>query len=530
MPELLTDRPSAVAIATPAATSYLLTAELEPASSQIRTANPQLRQLAHLDAKLAAGESCRLIDLLSDFDATAWTLLYHRHLLPHILQQFYGVTVASDRLQAEPTLATLLPYNGDSEPRYILFWLRLMAVELERRDPDHDELAGIDVAALLRENPPSQRLWEERIAWENYAVNGRLLWEGCDITSREIVQRLLHALIDPDGSFTGQRFAAVAAPLCQLFRADNVAIFEPQPRQWQVFSADGSVETWTWPVEIEFAASLAGQAAAADRVWSVGDLQQEEVIAAEHDWLAQGWRSLLLIPIHRTGTAELLGVVALASQQPQHFDQVDAEHATALIPGWRAALQQAHQKPFSRVHASVAWRFQQEAERRSLGLAPAPIAFDQVYPLYGISDICASSAQRNQAIQTDLVDQFQLALAAVDVALSDRANAFLQQLRLDLLAYIDRLQQSITAEDEVTAVQYLQQHFECYFDYFRRCGGDATAAADTYWQAVDNEHRCFYAARDRYDHMVQAVIQQLRETVGALAADDASHPAALLRS
>ncbi len=509
MPDSATDRP--VATSNGRRPSHWLSAELEPETGAILAANAPLKQLVDLEARQAAGETVRLPDLFRDLEAATWTRLYHRQLLPHILQQFYGLSVETDRLQREPTAASLASRAGD-EPRYLLFWLQLVNVQLERRARDRDELAGVDVAALLRDNPPSQQLWEERIAWDNYRVRGRLLWEGCDITSRETVQRLTRALIDPGRSLPQHRFAAVAVPLCHLFRADSLAIIEPRSQRWQIFTTAGDAELQAWPESADFARSQLGQAIAAERVWNVADLHQVELTDCDRLLLERGWRSLLLVPIQRPDAPELLGLVVAASQQPQHFDQVDAEQAAALIPGWRAALSQSNQQVFSHIHPSVEWRFQQEAERRSLGLPAQPIAFEDVYPMYAISDIRGSSEERNRAIQRDLIAQFRLALAAVEAALADHAIAFLEQLRLDLLAYIDRLKAGIAVEDEVTAVDYLREHFEVYGDYFQQGGAAVVAAMDAYQQAIANEQRCCYAARAAYDRTLQAVASQLRAT------------------
>jgi len=487
---------------------HLLRAELDPETGAIRSANAPLRQLARLDERLATGEPLRLVELFRDFDTAAWERRVRRSLLPLLLQQFYGVMVADERLQAEPTVACLAADNG-GEPHYLLFWLRLELASLERRDRQRDELAGVDVAALLRENPPSQQIWDERIDWDNYAIAGRLLWEGCDITSRETVQRLVQMLADPDGSLARQHLAAVAAPLCRLFRASHLALWEARSRQWQLLSAEAVATPPDWPAATEWTSPLLEPAA--EPIGTLGDLQQEAA-GLGCDWQSRGWRSLLLTSVRRTGTDDLLGVVLLASEQPHQFDQVDAERATALLPGWRAAFGRSRRQDLSRVHPSVAWRFQEEAERRSLGLSPQPIVFEQVYPMYGISDIRGSSDERNRAIQADLLAQFELALATVTVARDEQPNALLDQLRLDLLDYTGCLQQGLQAEDEVTAVRYLRQHFEIYFDYFQRCGGAVAAAANTYWQAVDNQQHCVYAARDRYDRTILAIANQLRAT------------------
>ena len=84
---------------------------------------------------------------------------------------------------------------------------------------------------------------------------------------------------------------------------------------------------------------------------------------------------------------------------------------------------------FTNIHPSVRWRFEQEAERRSWGLPPSPILFENVYPLYGISDIRGSSEERNRAIQQDLLQQFHLALAVVEAVCTEMNHALVLQLK-----------------------------------------------------------------------------------------------------
>ncbi|MBW4489541.1 MAG: hypothetical protein KME12_17300 [Trichocoleus desertorum ATA4-8-CV12] len=107
------------------------------------------------------------------------------------------------------------------------------------------------------------------------------------------------------------------------------------------------------------------------------------------------------------------------------------------------------------IHPAVEWRFLQEAERQSWGLPPEPVVFANVYPLYGISDIRGSSDERNRAIQADLLEQFRLGLAVVDAVCQYQETALGEQLRLDLLEHIDRLQAEITVDAEMTALKYL---------------------------------------------------------------------------
>jgi hypothetical protein len=88
----------------------------------------------------------------------------------------------------------------------------------------------------------------------------------------------------------------------------------------------------------------------------------------------------------------------------------------------------------------------------------------------------------------------------------------LQQFHQDLLAYRENLSNGVMVDAEVTAIQYLRDNLEIYFDYFRQCGEAAAAAVKAYEEACTNDHRCVYTARDCYDRMIHEINNQLRET------------------
>lgn len=167
---------------------------------------------------------------------------------------------------------------------------------------------------------------------------------------------------------------------------------------------------------------------------------------------------------------------------------------------------------FTNIHPSVRWRFEQETERLSLGLPPAPIMFEGVYPLYGISDIRGSSDERNRAIQTDLLAQFRLALAVVDAVIPTVQNALVEQLRLDMGDRLATLEQGVTVDAEVTLLRYLQTEVEAHFGYFAEVSPAAREAIDRYQAAIDPEHGCVYTARAVYDQTISYINNLLRDT------------------
>jgi hypothetical protein len=495
--------------------SQFAIALLDPATLTIQQANDSFAQLTGMQFP----NGTRLCDLFADFDETTQEQLYHRHLLRPILRDIYQFEAGDWRFLDEPIVAAI-ENPLSSETRYVEFWLRSREIKVERIDPQIDELANLDLARLLGQEVMSQQMWEEKIQWSNYRVTGQLLWEGLDITPQEQIQRLMGWLIERDSVFEPANFAALGEQMRSLFRAAGHLLLALKEDGVQVMF--GSADRWQEELYYSFE-SLSDshfiRAAEANRIWNVPDLERDCPTALEQMLLERGLRSLLIVPLWRDGTRKaeglssfLFGFAVAASDRANNFERLDADRAIALIPAFKAAFRQAVREKLTRIHPAVEWRFLQEAERRSLGLPPEPIVFTDVYPMYAISDVRGSSTERNLAIQTDLLEQFNLALAIVEAAARERQIGFLDQLKLDLQLYADRLARAIEAEDEVGALDYLKKHLDVYFDYFRQCGPAAIAAVEAYQQACANEHRSVSEARDRYDQALNTINAHLRAT------------------
>ncbi|XHX77865.1 MAG: GAF domain-containing protein [Stenomitos frigidus ULC029] len=531
--------------------SRLLIATIEPNSMTLQYANAYFRRLLGLPATDTQGGLEHILQqLMAAADSGAIQRLYRRHLLYRVLQQFYQVDLQSGRLLDEPVMIALQsPLH--TEPRYVEFWLRSEQLQLIRLDTQRDEPPALElqqrtlpaIEAALADPLEFERL-EEQLELQQYQPEGCLLLEGLDVTEREIIRRITQLLVDRDSILRTHKFRELNQQMRSLFRAQNTLLLSIETDQIRLFMGSISDEAHPtlYPLEA-LQASHFMHALRTNQVSIVADLAQDPRTDGGRLLVKMGVRSLLLIPllalnhslsdqtdvvdpsindILQATTPTLkppgaVGVVALLSDQPYTFDALDCRHAEQLIPAFTQALttaqwQLVQQRLITNIHPSVEWRFLQEAERRSMGLPPEAIAFHNVYPLYGISDIRGSSHERNLAIQADLLEQFHLALAIVDSACNATTTALGEQLRLDLLENIRQLQAGITVDAEVSRLRYLRDHLEIYFDYFAQCGETAIAAINAYRQACANDHECVYRARTDYDAMVYNINTLLRET------------------
>ncbi|MBD2103108.1 GAF domain-containing protein [Leptolyngbya sp. FACHB-261] len=507
--------------------SRLLIAVIEPGTWAVRYANDYFCQFTGLEVLAPSqGVKTRLVDLLHELDGRPAHDLYLRHILYLILRDVYQVELSELRPFEEPLVASvsspLYP-----EPRLVEFWLHPDELKISQSEAPVPELGAWDPKRMplgeLEEklrDPEQLHAFARHLHLERYRfgrIQGSILFEGSDVTVRETIRRINQLLIDRDSILHPEKFQQLNQLMRALFRASNSIILSAEGDQAKLFRhADQQLEVTAHSMRA-LQGSQFVRALEANQVWTVTDLALDCQTDCERQLLEQGVHSLLLIPLvvpaaeSGTGHRQVLGLVGLTSDRPNHFDRVDCRHAKQLIPSFITAVSQAIRQRFSNIHPAVEWRFLQESERRTWGLPPEPIVFSNVYPLYGISDIRGSSQERNRAIQADLLHQFKLGLKVLDTVCAAQETAFGEQLRLDLLDHLEKLRAGVTVDVEVTAAHYLSHQLEAHFDYFSRCSAAARTAVETYRSACANEHQAVYVARAHYDQAVNEINHLLRD-------------------
>ncbi|MDY6939806.1 MAG: GAF domain-containing protein [Cyanobacteriota bacterium] len=496
---------------------------VEPGTFRVRDGNESFYQLANLDRSEInvnedAADAVSLLDLCPTWGEAAARSLHRRCVLYLVLRDLYQWEATEGSVADEPILLTfgLL----EVEPRFVEFWLDFSQARVERRDETVSRWTDAELARLR--NTADWSDFETQFDPDDYRVEGELLLEGYDITEREQISRLTQLLIDRESLLKPEKFQRVSGQLQALFQARDTLVLCVERGRVQVFFGreHRPVRSTRYSLKSLQNSSFLNSTYV-DRAWSVPDLEVSCQTEFERSLLAVGIRSLLLIPAivpaceGEEGNKQLAGAIGITSDRPGHFSRSDCQHASQLIPAFTCALRQALQQRVSNIrniHPSVEWRFLQEAERRSWGFPAREIVFENVYPLYGISDIRGSSNERNRAIQSDLLEQFRLALSVIEGVCEAEESALTEQLRLDVLEYIDKLENDLTVDADVTAIEYLKTNIEIYFDYFAKRSPAAKAAASAYQNACDNEHQCVYVARAAYDRTLGEINTLLQES------------------
>ena len=169
------------------------------------------------------------------------------------------------------------------------------------------------------------------------------------------------------------------------------------------------------------------------------------------------------------------------------------------------------------IHPAVEWRFRQAAirwvEQRQSGalVEMEPIVFDQIYPLYGVSDIRGSSTHRNAAIQADLVAHLELARDILQLGYAYSPLPLLTALSFHACRHIAHLEAGLGASDESMVLDFLRRDVEPVFSYLQTCDPELRDKIDVYRATLNPRLGTLYQQRKDFEDSVM----QLNETLAA---------------
>jgi len=168
------------------------------------------------------------------------------------------------------------------------------------------------------------------------------------------------------------------------------------------------------------------------------------------------------------------------------------------------------------IHPSVEWRFQQAAwnyiQHKPEGVTSLePIVFEQVYPLFGVSDIRTSSEHRNAAIQSDLIEHFQAVKDILLLAHEHRPLPILASFAHRIDKHVQGLEAGLHAGDETTKPFFIQQLIEPMFEELATFAPEVRDKIAAYRAGLDPLTRTIYRSRRRFEESLKLI----NETIAA---------------
>ena len=367
---------------------------------------------------------------------------------------------------------------------------------------------------------------EQALPPDRFLLRGVTFLKAIEVTDQEVLSALKRDLIDRESIVSETRFRGLQERLRTLFRrpelrlglaaidGDRVLILNYGARLEHACIFADSVHHRT----ADFAGTVYECAVRSGRPMIVDDLARlRGRTAIEDQMVASGLRAFVCAPLRYQD--RVIGTLELGSPRAGDLDASHLPMLHEVLPLFAMAVQRSMEElnariqtqikeRFTAIHPVVEWRFRKavlDGLERAGDAAAAelePIVFQEVYPLYALSDIRGSSTHRAHAIQADLLTQLALARAVVADAYQARRLPALDQLRYRIDQHAELIRENLAAGDEVGIVTFLRAEVETLLEHLGTFGESVAARVAEYRSALDPHLGAVYRERKVFEDSV----------------------------
>ena len=380
-------------------------------------------------------------------------------------------------------------------------------------------------------------LWLQYIPPENFEFQGFAIGDLVDVTNEITLSSIRHRLLQKDGVVLPENFKELQSLVQTYLQMPDI--------QLGLTAIDYPIEksvSHKYKIRFDFLAakhdcllssqyqnSIYEKACRSQQPILVEDLNKlKHKTLLETDLLQQDIQSILIAPL-QSNHGETIGLLEIGSAKPYEINSFVESKIQKLIGLFAMAVDRSREEidnkieaiireQFTAIHPSVEWRFIEAAfnllehrEKNPNNGTIEPIAFQDVYPLYGQSDIVGSSTKRNTAIQADLIDNLKRAqrlLASINEHLPiPLADHYLLAVENDLNA----LQQSFNSNDETRIVEMLHNDIHPLFADVAAQSATLKPSIDDYQQQIDPHLSMIYKERKAYEDSVSIINDRITQ-------------------
>ena len=236
-------------------------------------------------------------------------------------------------------------------------------------------------------------------------------------------------------------------------------------------------------------------------------------------------QSIILIPIKASNNGDL-ALLEIASPRAYELNSVNINKLKDIIPVFEAAVKRTSeerqnileatiQENYTSIHNSVKWRFYEAAEkyhteRQTNDNAKLDeIVFNDVFPLFGQSDIKGSSIARNLAIKEDLTTQLTLAITVLKDACKSEKLPIYNELMFRVSSYLNDVKKGLSAGDEVNILDFLNREIYPVFSHIKDINTELSKKVSVYMNRLDKNLNVVYEKRKEYENSVTLLNDKL---------------------
>ncbi len=392
--------------------------------------------------------------------------------------------------------------------------------------------------SLLKKNYGNIALWKEKFPKHSWIIKGFGILTLFDVTTENAISTLKTSLIKADDENSYRYHIKIRDTFKSIFKIPDIEVgihfinekdltFIDLPSSLDLVSYfrfynddNTSALKTTYNIFIKNVLAYNGYYSISD----IDDLVQDSAISAYGKFLKEnGIQSFILAPI--VSIDNFQGFIEVTSRTKYALHSINAiklEEVMPLINDMFARVQNditnqldaIIQREYTTIHPSVYWKFIQESRdfyNRKSKSGPDninEIAFENVYPLYGETDIKGSTHLRNEVTRSDIKRQLQEIEAILEVAKNAQANLLFVQ-RYDEIQYFGReIKKRFNPQLELQIQNYIVDFIHPILKQLEPYK-IIQPLLDEYKNKLDENGQKYYVARKQYDETIGEVNKNL---------------------
>lgn len=427
----------------------------------------------------------------------------------------------------------IMGVNDDSLKRYFKIDVdpRFVNINAVNNPPtiNDDKINYIlkDVANLDR--------WREVLPPENFEFVGFVTISATNVTDQETLSQLKHDLLERASIISLNRFLELQQKLRNYLRLPDIKLgLASFSGEWNMMLDYGNKVGLSFIMNEQIKNSCESLR---NSVYAKAFEEKSPVIiddltviknktAVEEGIIKQGIKNIILAPLYYQD--ELVGILELGSPNKGDLNSLVVRKLKEVlslfsiavsrnIEDFQNKIQALIKEECTAIHPTVEWRFKQAAfsllhqKENDPGAAMEEIVFDNLYPLYGLSDIRDSSIHRNDAIRSDLIDQLNLVKDILTAANNLKQLPIIDELNFRANKYIKSLSKGISSGDEVSITNYLNNEVNSLLEHIKNYDPSILDRVIKYREQLNDESKVYYKRRKDYEES----ITKINDTIGS---------------